>query len=921
MMSRTLIFLLLLTGIGTVSLRASHNRAGQISIRQIGDCNDLTIEVTVTTYTRESSTQADRDSLTFVWGDGTEEVIGRNIGPGVPPQGISLGNDIKFNTYVATHTYPGRGTYRISMQDPKRNAGILNVNFPNSEGVDFYLETVYTFLNPQFQGCNDTPVLLQPPIDIGCVGQPFIHNPNAYDPDDDSLSYHLIVPLQDVGTPVSNYQFPTQIEAGIDNTLSINERTGDIVWQSPQLAGEYNLAMIIVSYRNGIPIDTTIRDMQITVEDCDNLPPVIDLPFEEICVVAGEVLDIPVVATAPEIEVDQLVELTALGGPFVQPFSPAEFDVADGFVAQPVEGRFRWATDCSHISDQFYSVVFRAVDNYLGDTIGLATLRTLRIKVVGPPPEDVQAEGGSGEITVTWESPYFCEGTPDDYFRGFSVWRRNISNQFPLDTCDPGLDGRGYERLVLDLLDRNGAGRFTYTDTEVERGRTYCYRVLGEFALQSPNGNNLYNRLQSLPSEEVCVELARDVPLLTNVDVRTTDTNAGSIEVRWTKPKATDLDTIQNPPPYRYRLLRADGIDGQNFTPVPGADFTYNSFAAANDTVILDTGLNTVERGYNYELEWYVAGEAEVFGTAQPASSVYLDIFSSDQINRLSWDERVPWDNFSYVVERFDAGAGQFVALDTVSVMTYDDLDVVNDTEYCYRIQSIGSYRVPDIPSPLINYSQERCGTPIDTVPPCAPELTVSNFCDDLDTFVPEDQFENELNWTNPNNRCEGRDDVAAYRVYFTPVEGGALELIETIEAAADTFYFHDPETGIAGCYAVTAVDSVGNESPLSNLVCVDNCPLYQLPNTFTPNQDGQNDLFVPYPYRFVDRVEFEVFNRWGNRVFTTSDPDLNWDGTNANDQPLAAGTYYYVCKVFERRVTGVTAADTVLSGYIELMR
>ena len=154
---------------GTHSLWATHNRAGEITIRQTGD---LTIEVTVTTYTKTSSTQADRDSVKVFWGDGSFEYVFRINGEGTP-----LANNRKLNYYVASHTYPGRATYTISMMDPNRNGGILNVNPPNSEGVPFYIEATYTFLNPQFQGYNNTARLLQPPIDFACVGERFIHNP------------------------------------------------------------------------------------------------------------------------------------------------------------------------------------------------------------------------------------------------------------------------------------------------------------------------------------------------------------------------------------------------------------------------------------------------------------------------------------------------------------------------------------------------------------------------------------------------------------------------------------------------------------------------------------------------------------------------------------------------------------------------
>ena len=145
-------------------LSATHNRAGEIIIRHI---DGVTIEATIITYTKASSVAADRDSLTICWGDGDCELVSRSNGPtdaNGQHQGEIRPNDIKYNLYIATHTYPGPDRYKISMTDPNRNGGIWNVNPPGSENVQFHLQTVYTFLSPQFQGTNDTPILLQPPI-------------------------------------------------------------------------------------------------------------------------------------------------------------------------------------------------------------------------------------------------------------------------------------------------------------------------------------------------------------------------------------------------------------------------------------------------------------------------------------------------------------------------------------------------------------------------------------------------------------------------------------------------------------------------------------------------------------------------------------------------------------------------------------
>ena len=507
---------------GTKDLLATHNRAGEISVEQI---DFLSVRATITTYTKASSIQADRDSLTLCWGDGTCDVLVRlngidTDGDGVP-EGDHLPNDTKVNIYRATHVYPGIGTYKLSMTDPNRNGQIINVNPPNSDMVEFHLQTVYTLLNPQFEGSNNTPQLLQPPVDIGCVGETFIHNPNAYDVDGDSLAYRLITPLRGINEEtgqvieVPNYLFPDQINPGPNNNHTLDAVTGEFIWRAPQRAGEYNIAFIIIEYRQGIAIDTMIRDMQILIEDCENQPPKIDV-VREVCVIAGETLELDVIVTDPDMP-EQLVELTALGGPFEVANNKARLEVASGYRPQVLMGKFIWDTSCEHISDQEYQVVFRATDNKeiidnQGNPSFLSTLETVLIKVVGPPPEDVQAIAMPEEIRVSWEKPYSCEDAADNYFQGFSVWRRLGSNQFSPDTCRSGLNGQGYTRLNIPLVNDMEDGRYIYIDQNVERGRTYCYRVLANFA-QLSAANNPYNKVESLPSDEACVQLSRDIPL------------------------------------------------------------------------------------------------------------------------------------------------------------------------------------------------------------------------------------------------------------------------------------------------------------------------------------------------------------------------------------------------------------------------
>lgn len=904
---------------------ATHNRAGEITYRII---EGLTIEATITTYTKASSVAADRDTLEICWSEfGPCEKVGRVNGPN--NQGELLPNDTKVNKYVAIHTYPGIAHYVISMTDPNRNGGILNVNFPNSENIPFHLETTVTFFNPTFQGENNSPILSQPPIDIACIGQEFIHNPSAWDPDGDSLSYELIVPLQSINSQVPNYEFPSEVNESINDGHSLNSITGTFTWTSPQEIGEYNIAMYIIQYRNGVPIDTMIRDMQILVVDCDNMPPVIET-INEVCVIAGDVVEFDVVATAPLSESTQQVDLLAFGAPLDLDFSPAVLNVAPGYQAQPLTGTFRWETKCEHIAEQFYTVTFRAADDFpiisFQDTLYLSTLKIVRIKVIGPPPEDLQAEPGNGWVDLSWELPYACDQVMDEYFQGFNVWRKEGANAVPIDTCNPGLEGSGYTLLtlspIIDIVDN----RYYYEDLDVERGKTYCYRVEARFARLSAAGQP-FNWVSSLPSDSICVQLSRDIPLITNVTVLSTDTNDGEIEVKWSKPDPEDLDTIQNPGPYIYEVYRAVGVSppDSDFQLVPGSTVSVDNFYEAVDTIFNDSGLNTVDQAYSYKIAFYATGLPEPNGFTQAASSVFLSIASTDNINNLSWDFDVPWDNLRYTVYRQN-NLNTFDSIGTTIEPFYSDTGLINGVEYCYKVQSIGSYGIDRIINPIINDSQEECGIPLDTIPPCPPTLEVSNICDDLGAGESVncesiDNLFNILNWTNPIDICEDTDDVVTYNVYYAPFEGADFQLIDTIPLSTITDYEHFPNFGIAGCYAVTAVDTFFNESAFSNIVCKDNCPIYNLPNVFTPNQDGANDMFIPYPYCFIESIEIQVFNRWGNLVFETTDPDINWDGKNLQGKDLAEGVYFYTCKVFEQRVSGIVRNPEILRGTIQIIR
>ncbi|MCK7532596.1 MAG: hypothetical protein MZV63_16970 [Marinilabiliales bacterium] len=60
-----------------------------------------------------------------------------------------------------------------------------------------------------------------------------------------------------------------------------------MIWDTPVMQGEYNIAFVIDEWRNGVKIGSVTRDMQIEILACNNNPPVI-VAVDDTCVTAGD---------------------------------------------------------------------------------------------------------------------------------------------------------------------------------------------------------------------------------------------------------------------------------------------------------------------------------------------------------------------------------------------------------------------------------------------------------------------------------------------------------------------------------------------------------------------------------------------------------------------------------------------------------
>jgi hypothetical protein len=360
---------------------ATHNRAGEITYRHLGG---LKYEAVITTYTKTSASAADRPELEIRWGDGTNDTI--------PRESIEFfANDAQKNIYRGTHIYAGEGTFVISMEDPNRNEGVINI--PSSVNVIFYIESVLTINNTS--GHNNSVLLLNPPLSNSCIEKLYIHTTGAFDPNGDSLSFKLVECKGTDGLPIPGYTFPDQWPPGDDNNLWIDQESGSLFWDSPKIQGEYNIAILIEEWRTGVLVGSVIRDMQITVFACSNNPPVIE-EIADTCVNAGETLIVTVAANDPD---NNNLVLDAFG-------EPLDIGGNTGIFSQTTQGPptahgvFIWSPESDKIRSEPYVVTIQAKDT--GGDVDLADFEAFKV-IVANDCDAVVSVSNIGSDKISFE--------------------------------------------------------------------------------------------------------------------------------------------------------------------------------------------------------------------------------------------------------------------------------------------------------------------------------------------------------------------------------------------------------------------------------------------------------------------------------------------------------------------------------------
>ena len=381
--------------------------------------------------------------------------VGSNGGNGIGANERIL---YRSSEIMISGTPPSQG-WIFTYENFARSNTITNLNNPSTYGMTI---SATMFAVGGNSGCQDnSPQFQQAPYFVSCVGDPFVYNMNAVDPDQDSLFIEFATPLnnfpQGSFNPPTNpapvpfdpgfsFNSPTPSAALSPGSIpaQLNPQSGELSFTST-LAGNFVIKIRVSSFRMGQLISRVEREMQLSVVPCQpNNAPVFTPPFAggsfSTTVDAGSLVNFNVIASDNgflQNGAGQTVTISATG-----PMFGSNFTLPTGCGIEPCaftnglpasgQGQanvaFTWQTDCDHMINSFgvaaesvpFYFVFKAQDNYC--QVPKITYSTVEIILKNPgiiPAPSLNCIGfNNGNYTLSWNAV----ANPQNSFVSYNVY-------------------------------------------------------------------------------------------------------------------------------------------------------------------------------------------------------------------------------------------------------------------------------------------------------------------------------------------------------------------------------------------------------------------------------------------------------------------------------------------------------------------
>ena len=262
------------------------------------------------------------------------------------------------------------------------------------------------------------------------------------------------------------------------------------------------------------------------------------------------------------------------------------------------------------------------------------------------------------------------------------------------------------------------------------------------------------------------------------------------------------------------------------------------------------------------------------------------------------------WDKYNFIkdVDHYivskafvgSSGIDYYALTDTIGFIDRDPFLETDKSSYTYKIRAV-----------------DHCGAE-------SPEGTENT------TVLLKGKSEGyvaKLQWSEYKKWFSG---VKQYNVLLR--ENSTFKVVGSIGSSSSNYSFDFTDTKLDDsiCFKIQAIKDTNQfVESFSNMLCLISEAKIFVPNAFTPNKDGKNEVFIPRAILIFNQTgnpildyKFEIYNRWGEQVFESNDLNVGWDGTYKGELCQEG---HYVYKVRALSLDGVTAFN--LEGVLVLLR
>lgn len=800
-----------------------------------------------------------------------------------PPNNLMTENSV----YTLTITLPpSPGGYNVSYQRCCRGPNISNLINPEDQGFTLTCH-VPTDANNYY--INSSARFNDYPPQLLCNNEDLIFDHSASDPDGDVLVYSLVSPNQgasDINPAPNNappppYQtvvwaggFSPTTALGPGATINIDPNSG-LLTASPNLTGLYVVGIQVDEYRNGVLINSMIRDFLFKVFNC-NLQLEAVLPIQE---------DLPTFNSYCDGLTVDFVNNSYGGSNYQWDFgvSNSTTDISTSFAPTftfPDNGAY---TVMLVVNPGWPCTDTAYMDVIVNNVLDVSFTSNDSVCILGNSFDFVGSSTGPAGTNYQWDfgPNASLQNSTSQIVNGVSFNQSGfipVTIEASFSQCTSSYTDSVFlfdepiaHMIVPDLVECNG---FTVDFSDSSQNALFYSWDFGVTGSVSDTSNlNSPTFTYSIPGDYLVSLTVRSSPQCSDTDT-TTITIKEPIVVSFT---SQDSMCITN---------NSFDFDGTVSGP-PGTVFTYNFSSSASPVSSNQIDVNNVVFSQSGSIPITLTGVHENC-TETFTESIYL--YTEPTVD-------FDVDN-GLLCAPFPAQFNDLSTAETGITYLWDFGDGTTSTEQnpLHVFTTAGNYSV---------------------------SLTISTTAGCVNTLT---EFKPDYITVNPSPVSDfsvspQTTDICNSLVQFTDLSSGATNYYywfdDSVGVSTDQnpshLYLHD-----GGHHPVQIVtNSFGCKDTSRQYIFIEPFTFYA-PNTFTPDGNIFNQYFKPIVYFDVPAWNLKIFNRWGELIFETLDINQGWDGTTPTGTMANDGMYIW-------KATYTTCEpgnpEKIISGHVTLIR